>query len=73
MVAKRNVVTLSANTSWYLYNFRKSTIISFQKIGYEVFCIAPKDEYTEKLKSLGCNCLDLKMDNKEIIHLKIFL
>lgn len=64
MVAKRNVVTLSANTSWYLYNFRKSTIISFQKIGYEVFCIAPKDEYTEKLKSLGCNCLDLKMDNK---------
>ena len=49
MVIKKKVVTLSANTSWYLYNFRKSTIDRFIKDGYEVFCIAPKDEHTEKL------------------------
>tara|TARA_Y100000814_G_scaffold66318_1_gene41133 strand:- start:162 stop:356 length:195 start_codon:yes stop_codon:yes gene_type:complete len=64
MVTKEKVVTLSANTSWYLYNFRKSTINRFIKDGYEVFCIAPKDEYTEKLKDLGCNWLDLKMNNQ---------
>ena len=64
MVTKEKVVTLSANTSWYLYNFRKSTISRFIKDGYEVFCIAPKDEHTEKLKDLGCNWLDLKMNNQ---------
>ena len=64
MVIKEKVVTLSANTSWYLYNFRKSTISRFIKDGYEVFCIAPKDEHTEKLKDLGCNWLDLKMNNQ---------
>lgn len=64
MVTKKKVVTLSANTSWYLYNFRKSTIDRFIKDGYEVFCIAPKDAHTKKLKDLGCNWFDLKMNNQ---------
>lgn len=64
MVTKKKAVALSANTSWYLYNFRKSTINKFIKDGYEVFCIAPKDEYTKKLRDLGCNWFNLKMNNK---------
>lgn len=32
--------------------------------GHSVVAIAPKDEYVDRLKSLGCDYLELKMDNK---------
>ena len=57
-------ITLSANTSWYLYNFRKSTILRFIKDGYRVVCISPNDEYTLDLINLGCEWFDLRMSNK---------
>jgi glycosyltransferase involved in cell wall biosynthesis len=54
---------LSANTSWYLANFRASTIRSLRESGYRVVCIAPEDEYTEQLTGLGCDWRPLFMDN----------
>ena len=47
-------ITLSANSSWYLYNFRSSTIIEAINRGYEVTCLSPTDDYTQSLVSLGC-------------------
>ena len=64
MVNKMKIITLSANTSWYLYNFRKSTITRFIKEGYKVICISPKDEHTNNLINLGCEWFNLKMNNK---------
>jgi glycosyltransferase involved in cell wall biosynthesis len=58
------IITLSANTSWYLYNFRKSTIKKFIQEGYKVICISPRDEYTSNLENLGCDWVNLKMNNK---------
>lgn len=58
-------VVLSSNTSWYLYNFRASTIRSFIDKGYNVVCVSPKDEYSEKLVSeIGCKWVKLTMDNQ---------
>lgn len=48
----------SANTSWYIYNFRRNTIKSFLNRGYEVYTISPRDAYTEKLKALGCKTFE---------------
>lgn len=48
------IVSLSANSCWYLYNFRKNTITSLIQAGYEVTCIAPPDQYATKLIKLGC-------------------
>jgi glycosyltransferase involved in cell wall biosynthesis len=57
-------VTLSANTSWYLYNFRASTIKALQLAGYRVLCISPNDGYGEKLvESLGCEWVPVTIDN----------
>ena len=70
---KKDIVSLSANTSWYLYNFRQSTIKAFLNMNYEVLCISPKDEYTKYLESLGCNCINLKMNNKGINPFKDIL
>ena len=45
----KNIV-FNANSSWYLFNFRKNSIASLVNDGFKVICIAPEDEYTEKLK-----------------------
>ena len=58
------IITLSANTSWYLYNFRQSTIKRLIDKGYRVVCISPLDEYSNELKDLGCEYYDLEMQNK---------
>lgn len=58
-------IVLSANTSWYLYNFRSSTITAFQKNGLKVICLSPADDYSQKLiNELGCEWHHLEMDNK---------
>ncbi|WP_116472421.1 glycosyltransferase family 4 protein [Zobellella maritima] len=58
-------ITLSANTSWYLYNFRASTIRRLQAEGYRVVCLSPMDDYSQRLESdLGCCWYPLAMDNQ---------
>lgn len=57
-------ITLSANTSWYLFNFRASTIRRFIHDGYRVVCLSPHDDYSQKLVGeLGAEWLPLAMDN----------
>ena len=58
-------VVLSANSSWYLFNFRASTITTFIDQGYKVVCVSPYDFYSTKLQSeLGCDWINLSMDCK---------
>lgn len=51
-------IILSANTSWYLYNFRINTIKAMLK-EHNVFIVAGKDVYSSKLEALGCNFNEL--------------
>lgn len=61
----KDFISLSANTSWYLYNFRASTIKALQNNGFKIICIAPDDGYGEKLASdLNCTWVPLNMDNQ---------
>lgn len=55
-------VAITANTSWYLYNFRKNTVLALLEQGFFVTAIAPEDEYSSKLSELGATFLPLKMD-----------
>lgn len=58
-------ITLSANTSWYLYNFRASTIRRFSRDGYHVVCLSPRDDYSSRLEQdLGAEWRELRMDNQ---------
>lgn len=57
-------ITISANTSWYLYNFRASTIRRLLAEGYRVVCLSPQDDYSQKLiDDLGCEWRPLAMHN----------
>jgi glycosyltransferase involved in cell wall biosynthesis len=57
-------IALIANTSWYLYNFRRGLVRALQQEGYAVVAIAPPDEYSQKLTEIGARFLPLPMDNK---------
>lgn len=57
-------IILSANTSRYLFNFRKSTIQHFIKIGCRVICVSKKDDCSEELLKLGANWIHLEISNK---------
>lgn len=53
-----------ANTSWYLYNFRLGLIKSLIKRGYQIFTLAPVDEFSINLENAGCHHIHLEMDNE---------
>jgi glycosyltransferase involved in cell wall biosynthesis len=44
---KKSIVVLCANSSWYIYNFRRNTIKAFIKKGYKVVVVAPYDDYSK--------------------------
>ncbi|QBX70762.1 glycosyltransferase family 4 protein [Aeromonas hydrophila] len=55
-------IVISANTSWYLYNFRKNTILSLLENGDSVYILAPRDKHSELLISLGASYYDVYID-----------
>ena len=55
-------IIISANTSWYLYNFRRNTIISLLRQGHAVTAIAPRDQYTNKIETLGAKFINIPID-----------
>ncbi|EGQ8605204.1 glycosyltransferase [Vibrio parahaemolyticus] len=57
-----SIVAITSNTSWYLYNFRKNTIISLLNEGYQVIAIAPQDEYSKKLEGIGARYININID-----------
>lgn len=46
-------IVISANTSWYLFNFRKNLIRAIIQEGHRVYVISPPDKYVDKLLQLG--------------------
>ena len=57
-------IAIVINTSWNIYNFRVGLLKNLQKKGYRIITIAPKDDYSEKLESLGFEYHEIKMNNK---------
>ncbi len=49
------------NTSWNIYNFRRGLIESLLHRGDQVLAIAPADDYTSKLQTIGCSFIHLEM------------
>jgi len=58
------IIAISANTSWYLYNFRKNTILALINDGYNVIVVCPDNDYKEKIELLGCDFELIRMDRK---------
>jgi len=56
-------IALASNSSWYLFNFRRSSIRKLIEMGYEVICFSPRDDYSKELRALGCKCVHIPIQN----------
>lgn len=60
-----NTVFLTSNTSWYLYNFRRSTIMALRSAGFRVVCLSPVDDFSARLvETFGVEHIPLPLDGK---------
>ncbi len=59
-------IAIVLNTSWNIYNFRLGLVKALLSEGHEVVAIAPHDEYSSKLESIGCTYMPVKMDSRGI-------
>lgn len=62
----KTTVLLSANTSWYLHNFRSGFIRKLISIVDQVIIVAPSDEYSANLQKFGCVVCPVTIKNKQI-------
>lgn len=62
----KTVILLVANTSWYLYNFRRPLARALKARGADVLLLAPRDEYSERLLSEGFAWQNLDVPRNEL-------
>ena len=63
-MSKANLnIAFVSNTSWSIYNFRIDVIEAFLNRGCQVYAIAPRDEYSDKLSATGAIYIPLRLDN----------
>lgn len=55
-------IVISVNTAWNICNFRAGLVRALSRNGYDVMVLARKDEYAQRLASLGCKFKLLSID-----------
>jgi glycosyltransferase involved in cell wall biosynthesis len=56
-------IVLTANTSWYLYNFRLQLIKDLLELNHDIYVLAPNDSFTIKLKELNIKHIPLRISS----------
>lgn len=64
LLVKNKMIVLVANTSWSVFNFRRGVIKRLLNCGCFLTIIAPADAFSDKLRAMGCNVIDLQMSAK---------
>jgi len=59
-------ISILANTSWYVYNFRKNLIRTLQENGHEVSVVAPFDDYVDRLTEMGVKHYGLPLSRRSV-------
>ncbi|MBP9837609.1 MAG: glycosyltransferase family 4 protein [Proteobacteria bacterium] len=63
-------IVLSANSSWYIFNFRSNLIRSLKDLGHEIHVIAPEDHFSDKLQNLGVSFHSLPLQARSTSPLR---
>lgn len=56
-------IIFSSNIAWSIFNFRLKLLKSLQDDGHEIYTVASKDEYSEKLKEQGFHFTEINLNN----------
>ncbi len=59
-------IAIVLNTSWNVYNFRMGLINALREDGHQLMILAPFDQYSKRLESLGYQFHPIKMDSRGI-------
>ncbi|MGL5605382.1 MAG: glycosyltransferase family 4 protein [Plesiomonas sp.] len=59
-------IVLVANTAWSMFNFRNGLLLRLLKEGYHLTVIAPQDAFSDKLRLMGCQVIDLPIEAKGV-------
>ena len=68
----RQLIILTANTSWYLYNFRNNLVKKLKEQGYRPLILSPEDEYS-RLFQVEYKHINIKgMSKNPLSDLKLY-
>ena len=56
-------IVFSSNISWSVYNFRLGLLKSLQKEGHEIFVVASRDDFSQKLMDENFNFYEINLNN----------
>lgn len=59
-------ILFTSNVSWAMIKFRYNLLKYLISNEYKIYIVAPKDEFVEKLKEMGCICIDIKLSRKGV-------
>lgn len=57
-------IVITVNSAWNLVNFRAGLIRALVDAGHQVYALAPADPYVKRVRALGCQFIDLPMNNR---------
>ena len=67
-------ILLTGNSSYKVLHFRRNIIEELKRSGYELYLLAPKDEYTHQCDELGVKYIRLNLSrNGKNIFVELFL
>ena len=64
MVKKR--ILFTSNVSWAMVKFRFGLLKALIQEGYDIYIVAPFDEFVPTLESMGCHCIDIRLSRKGV-------
>ena len=62
-------ILLSANTDWYLYNYRMALARTLRDKGYDVVLVSPQGDYTSDLQDEGFRWIRWEVSRKGTVPL----
>jgi len=57
-------IVITSHSSWAIFNFRRNLISSLIASGYRVYAIADDAKYSEELKLLGCEYINIPLKSR---------
>ena len=59
-------IAVVATNSWYLWNFRKETLVALREAGHEVICFCGNRDYFERLSRLGVEVRNVEFGPRRV-------
>ncbi|MGL6573555.1 hypothetical protein ACSZOD_09785 [Aeromonas hydrophila] len=59
-------LVLVVNTAWCMFNFRYGLLNRLIHDGYQLTIISARDEFSDKLRAMGCEVIDILIAAKGI-------